>query len=95
MIPLTALVVMALIYSVNRYGHPIRAAGVFAALTAIPGALGLFGGAPVTAILLNTAVAFAAASAVFWLIDSVQGLFLGVVVTILGASALIALAWFA
>jgi len=84
---------MALIGAVNKYGHPLRAAVVFAVLTAVAGAFGMFGGVPMSAIALRTAIAFVAAAVVFWLVDRVEGLFLGTVVTILGASTLIVLGW--
>jgi hypothetical protein len=86
---------MALVGAVNRYGHPIRAAVVFAGLTALGGLLGMFGGLQATAVAVKTGIAFGAAAIVFWLVDNVEGVFLGTIVTILGASALIVLSWFA
>jgi hypothetical protein len=81
MVPLKILLVMALIGAVNRYGHPIRAAAVLAGLTAVGGVLGMFGGVPATAVAITTGIAFGAAAIVFWLVDNVQGAFLGVIVT--------------
>jgi hypothetical protein len=94
MVPLKILFIMALIGVVNRYGHPIRAAVVFAAVTAVSAVLGLMGGVPLADVVFRTAVSFVAAAAVFWLIDNVEGVFLGVLTTVAGATSLILLTWF-
>ena len=92
---LQAVFIMALIGVVNRFGHPMRAAAVFAGMTAVVGGFAMFGGVPLTAVVIKTALSFVAAAVVFWLIDYVEGMFLGVVVTIAGATALVVVSWLA
>jgi hypothetical protein len=84
---------MALIGVVNKYGHPMRAAMAFALVTAVSAGLGVSGGVPLSAAAFRIATTFLVAAVVFWLMDNVEGLLLGVLVTVAGATSLIALTW--
>jgi hypothetical protein len=94
MIPVKILFTMALVGAVNRYGHPIRAAVLYSALTAVSAGLGMLGGVPLSAVALKTVISFVVAAVVFWLIDNVEGMLLGALVTVAGATSLILLTWF-
>ena len=75
-----------LLGAVTKFGHPFRAASVFAALMV---GIDFIGGTPPSLVLGRGIVSLLIASAVFWLVDRTQSILLGLIVTIAGAGALI------
>jgi hypothetical protein len=86
MIPIKIIAIVLLMGAVTKFGHPLRAAVVFAVLM---GGLTLAGGAPAGAAVVGGVVSLVVAGIVFWLVDRTESILLGLVVTIAGAGALI------
>lgn len=86
MIPIKILAIVLMMGAVTKFGHPFRAAVVFAVLM---GGLTLAGGAPAGVALTGGVVSLVVAAIVFWLVDRTESILLGLIVTIAGAGALI------
>lgn len=89
MIPLKAAIVILLTGAVVKFGKPFRAAALLALLLA---GLVAVGGASVQEVGLRAVIALGVGGAVFWVIDSIDGIAWGSLAIIIGDFILIAYA---
>lgn len=71
-------------------GKAMQFAGLYAGVLFIPGLMGMAAGGGLMSLALDTAIRFALAALYFWLLDRFHG-FLGWVITLVGAVAMILL----